>query len=258
MEDPSFSFSVFQQALATSAVGRVMLYRASTATTMTLARREADEGAPHGTIVLAEEQTAGRGRRGRAFASPPDENLYFTLVLRLPIDVHRRLPLILPLAVTDALAQQGVAASIKWPNDIWANTRKLCGMLIDAGVANDGCLALAGIGINVNGDPTQIPELAGLATSARLAAGHPLSRETLLAEICNRIEAMLAWPAVELTAAYRERSMILGYEVLVEPAGEEPYVARALAVDDDGGLRIRRGDGREESVLAADVSVRPA
>ena len=92
---PAFDAAAFQRALQTRAVGRWMVYRDECESTMPLARREADEGAPHGTIVLAEAQTAGRGRRGRSFHSPAGENLYFTLVLRLSPAQQRTLPVAL-------------------------------------------------------------------------------------------------------------------------------------------------------------------
>ncbi|MGH2631986.1 MAG: biotin--[acetyl-CoA-carboxylase] ligase [Tepidiformaceae bacterium] len=257
MDASLFSFATFQQELATAAIGRTMLYRIVTETTMSLARREADEGAPHGTLVLAEEQTAGRGRRGRSFLSPPAQNLYFTLVLRYPVEIHRRLPVVLPVAVATALREEGVDARIKWPNDIWAGDLKLCGMLIDAEVSAEGCLALAGIGINVNGDPSLNPELAGIATSARRELGHTVLRERLLARICNEIEATAVLDAAGLGEAYRALSMVLGREVVVYPASGASYTATAVAIEADGALRVRHEDGSEDTVVAADVSVRP-
>jgi BirA family transcriptional regulator, biotin operon repressor / biotin---[acetyl-CoA-carboxylase] ligase len=224
---------------------------------MTLARREADEGAPHGTLVLADQQTAGRGRRGRSFISPPGENLYFTLVLRYPIELHRRLPVGLPVAVATALRAEGLDALIKWPNDIWVGERKICGMLIDAEVSTDGGLALAGVGINVNGDPTLNPELAGIATSVALELGHPIAPEPLLARVCNELAAALRLEGPALVGAYRALSMVLGREVLICPANGEPYPAEALSIEDDGALCVRRADGSTETVVAADVSVRP-
>jgi len=257
VDQPPFSFAAFQQELTSVSIGRTMLYRAVTETTMTLARREADEGAPHGTLVLAEEQTLGRGRRGRSFDSPAAQNLYFTLVLRYPVEVHRQLPVALPVAVATALVEEGVDARIKWPNDVWAGDLKLCGMLIDAELSAAGCVALAGIGINVNGDPALNPELVGIATSARRELGHAVLRERLLARVCNEIEASTALEALDLATAYRRLSMVLGREVTVHPASGGPYPAHALAIEDDGALRIRRADGHEETVVAADVSVRP-
>ncbi len=224
---------------------------------MVLARSEADAGAPHGTLVLAEEQTAGRGRHGRSFFSPPAENLYFTLILRTPLDVHRRLPMVMPLAVVEAIRAEGIDARIKWPNDIWIGERKVCGMLIDAEIGAEGGLSFVGIGINVNGAMAANVELRDIAISMAEVLGHPVSRERLLARICNEVQRALEIPAQELSEAYRLASMILGRRVTVQTMSKEPYEALALSVDDDGALRVRRDDGTEETLVAADVSVRP-
>lgn len=253
-----FDPAAFQAALTTTAIGRFLLYRERTETTMILARREADEGAPHGTIVLAEEQTAGRGRKGRSFHSPAAENLYFTLLLRLPLESHRRLPLSLPLAVAKAVAADGVDARIKWPNDVWAGDRKLCGMLIDAEMTGREALAMAGIGINVNGDPTLIPELAGIATSVARELRHSVPRELLLARVCNELEQTIALAPGALAAAYRKMSLVLGRTVLVSPVAAEPFAAVASDIDETGALVVTLPDGERRVLNAAEVSLRPA
>ena len=253
-----FDAAAFQRALTTREIGRFLVYRTTVETTMTIARREADEGAPHGTLVLAEEQTQGRGRRGRSFASPAGENLYFTLVLRLTADTHRRLPLIVPLAACEAVRAEGLDALIKWPNDIWVGARKLSGMLIDAEFRDDGFVAFPGIGINVNGDPTVVPELRDTATSVRRELGRPIEREGLLARICNNLESAFALEPAEVAGRYRAMSLVLGRSITVSAVGADPFEATAEGVDDDGSLRVRRVGGTVETVLAADVSVRPA
>jgi len=253
-----FDPAAFQDALDTTAIGRFLLYRERTETTMTVARREADEGAPHGTIVLAEEQTAGRGRKGRSFHSPAAENLYFTLVLRLPIESHRRLPLSLPLAVAKAVAAEGVGARIKWPNDVWAGERKLCGMLIDAELTGGEAVAMAGIGINVNGDPTLNPELAAIATSLARELGHTVSRERLLARVCNELEQTIALAPGDLASAYRAMSLVLGRTVLASPVSGEPFEAVATDIDETGALVVTLASGERRVLNAAEVSLRPA
>lgn len=254
-----FDAARFQRDLGTSAIGRFLVYRAETETTMVLARREADEGAPHGTLVLTEAQTAGRGRRGRSFHSPAGENLYFTMVLRLPEGQHRRLPLVVPLAVARACAGEGVDARIKWPNDIWIGERKVCGMLIDAEVTGAGVVAFPGVGINVNGDPTVIPELREIATSLARELRRPVVREGLLARICNELEWLLGADEHSLAASYRGMSMILGREIVVQPGGgERAYEGDAEEIEPDGSLRVRLADGTVRVVTAADVTVRPS
>lgn len=257
LELPTFSPRDFQQVLATRELGRYLVYRESTASTMDVARREAAEGAPHGTLVFAEEQTAGRGRRGRSFFSPPRQNLYFTLVLRCPIELHRRLPILVPLAVCRAVSAVGVRAAIKWPNDIWARERKLSGMLIDAELTAAGAVALPGIGINVNGDPTRTPGLENIATSVCLELGHEVSREHLLASVCNELESLLAADPLDAGNEYKAASCVLGQRVRVQPITGGSFEGQAEAIDADGALWVRRDSGTRELVTAADVSLRP-
>lgn len=257
MNPPAFDARAFQQALGTRALGRFLVYREECESTMPLARREADEGAPHGTLVLAESQTGGRGRRGRSFHSPAGANLYFTLVLRLSAEQQRTLTVALPLAVCEAIAAEGIDARIKWPNDIWVGERKLCGMLIDAEAGPSGLLAFPGIGINVNGDPTVVPELAAIATGIRRELGRVVAREPLLARICDGLERALDEPFATLLPRYRERSLVLAREITVAPAIGEPFDGLAVDLNDDGSLVVRKADGAHETVTAADVSVRP-
>jgi BirA family biotin operon repressor/biotin-[acetyl-CoA-carboxylase] ligase len=247
----------FQDALKTEAIGRYLVYRAVTETTMVLARGLAEDGTPHGTLALAEEQRAGRGRRGRTFFSPPGENLYFTMVLRLPMETHRSLPVAVPVAVCNAIRREGAEAWIKWPNDIWIGERKACGILIDAETGEGSPIAFPGIGINVNGDPTVNPELSVTATSLRRELGHRVERESLLAAVCNELERVLALPSDELVAEYRELSMILGRAVTVHPAGGEVWTGEAVRIAEGGELVVMRDGAGEEVVAAADVSVRP-
>jgi len=252
-----FDQQAFDECLSTRDIGRHLVYEASTPSTMDLAREAAASGTPHGTLVLAEEQTAGRGRRGRSFYSPAGKNLYFTLVLRLPLATHRHLPIVLPLAVARAIRAQGADAEIKWPNDIWIGERKVCGMLIDGELTAKGGLGFPGIGINVNGDPTENPDLAESATSLARELGRAVDREALLAGVCNELEALLAAKLPDLIVEYRQCSCTLGRQVTVSPTGKEPFEATALSISDDGELMVRRGNGLVVAINAAEVSIRP-
>ena len=255
-QPPAFDAGRFAASLHTAALGRDFRYVLETPSTMDLARTAAAEGAPHGALILAEAQTAGRGRRGRGFFSPPGGSLYFTLILRPSPDDYGRLPLAVPLAVCRACAREGVDARIKWPNDIWVGERKLCGMLIDGETGPGGLVAYAGIGINVNADPTADPELRDTATSLARELGREVAREPLLARICDELEAAIAAPVSELVDAYRAVSLVLGRLITVEESGGA-YEARAVGIAPDGALVVEREGGERLTVLAADVSVRP-
>ena len=260
MDNPTarpFDIATFHRHLETAAVGRSLIYRESAPSTMDVARREAEEGAPHGTLVFAEEQTAGRGRKGRSFYSPARQNLYVTFVLKCVPDVHRRLPLIVPLAVCEALLPALPEARIKWPNDIWAGVLKVSGMLIDGELGPAGPVAFPGIGVNVNGDPSLLPELAGIATSVARETGREVGREALLATLCNHLESSLAASPDHVGARYRALSNTVGARVRVEGAHGAAFEGLAVAIDGSGALTVRRDDGVEEAVTAAEVSIRP-
>lgn len=253
-----FDTAAFREALTTARIGRALEYRPVVDSTMAVAADLARAGAAHGTLVLAEHQTAGRGRRGRSFHSPPEGNLYFTLVLRTAPEIHRRLPVALPVAVALACRMEGCDAGIKWPNDIWASGRKLCGMLIDAETptGEGAALALAGIGINVNGNPAAIPELRDTATSLSREVGRHVNRERFLARICREIKSALAEEPGSLLATYRDLSLVLGRDIVLSFPGGETRQARAEAIEGDGALLVRYADGTVEAVTAADVSLR--
>lgn len=248
----------FHRALATTAIGRNFTYRPETSSTMDDARAAAAAGCPHGTLVLAEYQTSARGRRGRSFYAPDAENLYFTVVLFPEAAALRAMPLAVPLAVCEALCALGLNAAIKWPNDIWVDGRKLAGMLIDAASGTTPTVVFPGIGINVNGDPTVVPDLAAIATSAARELGAPVDRELLLAGICNRLEDALSHAFDDLLPRYRELSLVLGRDVEVISPASESFRATAIDVAPDGDLVVRLPSGELRSVIAADVSVRPA
>ncbi len=253
---PAFDAERFAAALRAAALGRDFRWTRETPSTMDLARAAAAEGAPHGTLILAETQTAGRGRRGRGFFSPPGGSLYFTLILRPSREQYARLPLAVPLAVCRACAHEGADARIKWPNDIWVGERKLSGMLIDGETGPGGLIAYAGIGLNVNADPTADPALRDTAASLSRELGREVAREPLLARICGELEAALALPEAALLADYRALSLVLGRRITVEEA-DGAYAARAVAIAPDGALVVEREGGERLTVLAADVSVRP-
>ena len=257
MPDSSpFDAERFASALRTASLGRDFRHVRETPSTMDLARTAAAEGAPHGALILAEMQTAGRGRRGRGFFSPPGGSLYFTLILRPAPEEYARLPLAVPLAVCRACAHEGVDSRIKWPNDIWVGERKLSGMLIDGETGPGGLTAYAGIGINVNADPTADPTLRDTATSLSRELRREVPREELLARICDELEAAIAAPEAELAQTYRAVSLVLGRLITVEES-DGAYEARAVDIDPDGALVVEREGGERLTVLAADVSVRP-
>lgn len=212
-------------------------------------------GAPEGLVLAAEEQTAGRGRTGRAWVSPPRASLLFSVLLR-PVGVpgHRRgwLPLLTGMAVAAALREAaGVDASLKWPNDVLVRGRKVAGILTEQA----GDAIVVGAGINVTTGPSELPP--GPATSLLASGAACTEREVLLIAVLGELERRyrrwLARPGdPHLRASYREVSGTLGHQVRVELPGGDVLAGTAADVDDVGRLVVRTASG-ETAVSAGDV-----
>ena len=262
---PLFNKPRFSWNLRTDYVGRRFVYRPSTESTMDDARRMLQRfRLESGAVVLAEAQTAGRGRAGRHWVSPPDVNLYFTLVIYAQPDGARPLAYVTPLAIALAAEEMAAAAGrtlcadLKWPNDVLVGGKKLAGVLIETTETGSGeQVALVGVGINVNLDVAAHPELAGVATSLKEALGVEVAREELLARFCNHFEALYEQALAGNQApfqAWRERLVTLGREVVATGA-RETIRGVAVDVDEDGALVIAQAGGRRVRVEAGDVTL---
>jgi BirA family biotin operon repressor/biotin-[acetyl-CoA-carboxylase] ligase len=257
---PPFDVARFNASLATRAFGRSLIYEPSAGSTMDLARDAAEHGAPEGAVALVDEQTAGRGRLGRSWVAPPAVNLLSTLVLRPPsAAVLRQAAMMTPLAIVDAVEQVcGLRADIKWPNDVQVRGKKLAGILIESGAAEDGgMLALVGSGINVNFDPRDVDEIRDIATTLLVETGRDVDRQALFASYLLHYERLYeaAKRGESVRDRWRERLVTLGQRVTVtEPARTTEGVAED--VDADGALLVRRDDGALITIEAGDVTLR--
>ena len=254
------SLNALQALLETAFVGRCALHQASVSSTMDVARDEAEGGAPDGTVVIADEQTQGRGRRGRRWVSPPGGNIYATIILRPgPWDI-RSLGMVAPLAVCEAVdAVADVRSVIKWPNDLLIEGRKVGGVLIDTRLTGEKVdYALVGVGINVNFDPSQHEEIREMATSLASELGREVSREALLAAFLNRFERLyLAARGDEgVYEAWKARLETLGRRVEVR-IGDDIEEGIAEDVDAEGNLILRRADDSTVLLTAGDVTLQP-
>lgn len=228
--------------------------------TQRLARELARGGAEEGTTVIAERQTAGRGRLGRQWHSPPGLNLYCSVVLR-PALAPSAVPcvaLIAGLAVVDAVrAVAGLAGTLKWPNDVLLDGRKVAGVLTEMEAEIERVrFVIAGIGVNVNATDFP-PELARKATSLGLAGARPVDRAAftagLLAALEGRYRRFLAAGFAAMRWEWEACSALTGKEVRVTaPEGE--VAGRVLGVDDDGALRLA-GPRGEFRVVAGEVTL---
>lgn len=229
------------------------------------ALQEAEEGATEGTLVVADVQTAGRGRRGRNWQSPAGTNAYFTLILRPDHEPDRAsmVTLVMALAVAEGIeAACGLQARIKWPNDIVVNGRKVCGILSEMS-AERGSLrhVVVGVGINV-GLQDFAPELADKATSLQAECGVRVSRASLIAHVMKEFETCYGKFRDTLDmSALRETydSLLVNRDREVRVLDPKAaFEGTARGIDDRGELLVELPEGKLVTVYAGEVSVRGA
>lgn len=250
----------------TAVVGRELQCFDEIDSTNNYAKRIALSGAPDGTVIVADCQTAGRGRMDRSFQSPKGKGIYLTALLRPELPPERLLPVTALAGVAVCAAVErvcGVRPGLKWPNDPVLGSRKLCGILTELSVeAETGRVQYLVLGIGVNVLQTAedfTPEVAEMATSLAMALGRPVSRPALAAALIEELDrlytALRAGDLSEYLAAYRRDCVNLGKAVqLISPAGRETVTA--VGIDGDFGLVVRGADGEERAVRSGEVSVR--
>lgn len=249
--------------LETRHAGRVFHYHKQTDSTNHLARKLAADGAPEGTVVVADTQSAGRGRFGRIWVSPAGENLYFSLILRPRVPSFRipQLTLLAAAAIHRAIrdACPSLRSGIKWPNDILAGGRKLCGVLCEMQSDNDSAhFVVAGIGINVNQKDFS-GELQEKATSLFLETGAPVCRPELLAGVLNRFEELYQqWLQEDdlgfIRAEIEKHSLLLGRAVVIDrqPHRQEGIVT---GITSGGELLLLSAEGNEVKIASGEASL---
>lgn len=242
--------------------GQNVYYFTETDSTNIQAKRMGDQGAPHGTLAAAGQQTAGKGRRGRTWESPADQNIYMSLLLRPEIAPVKAPMLTLVMAYAAAMALRectGLDVQIKWPNDPGYQREKKLRILTEMSTEIDyiNYVSLERDNTNIEQFPE---ELKQTATSLRIEAGHSIRRSPLIAAIMRWFEKAYAefMKTEDLSGiqkAYNELLVNCGREVRVlEPKGE--WQAEALGINNGGELLVRKADGSETAVYAGEVSVR--
>ena len=220
------------------------------------------QGAAEGTVVLARQQTAGRGRLGRRFESPAGKGIYLSLVLRpgLPMTEAQAVTVSAAVAVCRAVKRLcGLDLGIKWVNDLYYNGKKVCGILTEAGAdIESGQLEwlVVGIGLNLTSRPEDWPEeLRPIAGSLYPGGPAPVSRAALAGAIARELLGLC--PAFDCLDEYRARCFVPGHWVTV-CTGTESYAAKAVVIDDAGRLIVQREGGRTEALCHGEVSIRPS
>jgi BirA family biotin operon repressor/biotin-[acetyl-CoA-carboxylase] ligase len=249
--------------LSTHDFGRTLHHLDEVGSTSDVANQLALEGAEHGETVIAESQTAGRGRRGRSWVSPPGKNLYLSMVLRpdLPPQRAPELTFVAALAVAETLGEANINARIKWPNDVEFEGKKIAGVLTELHAEPERISAvILGIGVNLNLQASDLPaELRSIATSALLVRGAPVPRALFTAALLTRLEHWYDRHAEEgfepVCSRWRELTSTLGRQVRVTTGGKE-IVGTAQDVDETGALLVATGGNDElERVVAGDVEM---
>ena len=248
--------ALLRAALTGLRLGHPLIYFPALDSTNSHAAELARAGAAAGTLVTTDDQTAGRGRIGRAWKSLPGRQLALSLVLRPAFPPHF-LVMASALAVAAAIETvSGLTPAIKWPNDVLVDGRKVCGILIETSPG----VAILGIGLNVNGSLAGDAELAPRATTLAEAAGRDLSREDLAIALIRRLDDLYTLLASggmaareRVRAEWRARLVTLGRHVSIRQNGAE-IAGVAEDVDADGALLLRRDDGTLQTITWGDVS----
>ena len=242
-----------------------LLWFDSIESTNTLAKQLAADGAAHGTILIADHQTGGRGRLGRNFHSPAGSGIYMSVILRpdcAPQDLMH-LTCAAAVAMCDAVERScGIRPGIKWTNDLVCGKQKIAGILTELGLWIGGKLnyAIIGIGINCRQDVSDFPEeIRSVAGSLHSVTGKSIDRASVAAAMIDalyRMDQLLLTEKASLMDAYRRDCMTLGQSVSVVKADGSARHGTALDIDENGGLLVRFADGSEETVTSGEVSVR--
>ncbi len=245
MVEDSLSPAAITDGLATRFIGQEITCYPSLPSTNDMAKHKAQEGAKEGTVIVAEEQTAGRGRIKRRWLSPRG-SIALSIILYPPLDYLPSLIMVASLAVTRSIEQvTGLKAQIKWPNDVLVNGKKICGILVESDVrGNKVDYAVIGIGINVNLRLSDFPRIAPMATSLSRELGRDVSRRDMVQGLLAQAEELyLALAAGDsVFRQWRDNLVTLGKKVQVS-SGEATCRGIAESVAADGNLiKIVAGD----------------
>lgn len=254
-------YSGLLQAMNTKSFGQRLKLLDVTTSTQEEVRLLAEQGAEEGTLVIAEEQTTGRGRQGRKWHSPAGKGIWMSLLLRpqLPLSSAPQLTLLSAVAVCRAVRMvTGVDVGIKWPNDLLANGRKICGILLES-VGEDEMIryCIAGIGIDANLESSDLPpELEPIATSLQIESGRKVDRAVLIGAVLAEMEKLYGLYKEEGFAPighlWEALSITTGQDITVKTAQGE-VSGRAMGLDEYGGLLVMQRDHRLTTIFSGEV-----
>lgn len=244
--------------LHTKALGKKIDVFKTIDSTNNFAKSLAQLGAEHGTTVISEVQTQGKGRMGRSFYSPLGMGIYMSVILRPKLSVEHSLLITscAAVAVAEAIEKvSGVECKIKWVNDIYAGDKKLCGILTEASVnVEQGGLEYAIVGMGINVQNVTFPKnVADIATSIKLETGENVSRSLLAAEVLNCLEEKLEnITDKSFIEEYRRRSNLMGKRITVTQ-GDNVYEASCTGIDEYGRLLIKLDNGEDKALSSGTI-----
>ena len=249
--------ATLRSGLFTRVVGKRLLFFQEITTTMDEAARQAESGAEEGTVVVAERQTAGRGRQGRSWVSR-EGNLYFSAVFRPTMETLPFLSMIAGVATSRAIRKTtGLDPRIKWPNDVILSGKKVGGILVESAVEGEKVLyAIVGIGINVNLDTEKLEDIAGHATDLNTAAGRSVPREEVFRQLLHDLDSLYLQVIQGESPLPEWRTLVetLGQRVQTR-RGKDYYRGLAEGLDELGNLQLRLDDGQLVTLTAGDVTL---
>ena len=252
--------SLIRPELGECEIGRRIVHCFRADSTNNLALKLAAEGAPHGTVVLAEEQTAGRGRFGRSWYSEKSSGIYASVILRPPLSpaAAPAITLMAGVAAERALGSStGLPVDIRWPNDLLVNGKKVCGILTEMSAELDRLHSVVlGIGINVN-HREMPPELKTIATSLRIEGRKTFSRANILVALLKELErqyrVLLDEGTASIARAWAAASSFAEGKRVRVLANSGGFLATTAGLEPSGALRVRRDDGEEISLVSGEV-----
>lgn len=258
MTENSLSPATITDNLGTRFIGQRILYHPRLPSTNDIAKRQAQQGAAEGTVVIADEQSAGKGRMQRTWLSPKG-SIALSVILYPSLTHLSSLIMVASLAVAHCIEQvTNLKTQIKWPNDVLVNGKKVCGILVESDVKGKTVdYAIIGIGINVNLRLSGFPEIPSTATSLSHELGEEVSRLEMIR--CLLVETERLYLALSTGESvyqeWRDRLVTLGKKVQVK-SGKTTYQGMAESVASDGSLLLRQPDGSLIKIVAGDVTLR--
>ena len=260
-EDNRLSVKIITAELETKALGRNIIVLDEVDSTNNYAKKLAASGAEHGTTVIADSQSAGKGRLGRSFVSPKGTGIYMSVIIRpdFSMETARLLTSCVACAAAEAVQELcGASVDIKWVNDLYMNGRKICGILTEASLCTETKsigYAVIGIGINVLGRDNLGDVLKDTASTVEAESGVKISRNSLCSVLLNKLEEYLGKIETrEFLSEYRRRELLTG-RLITANAGGEAITGTAVGIGENAELILRLEDGTVRSFGSGEANL---